>query len=74
MTKLLNMVKINPNNPRYSCIDEKYIIGKSSIENEEYDEFIFCARNTTVLNLPSFIKCIKSYAFDHCESLNTVFL
>ena len=73
-TKAFNLseIIISPNNKRYCCLDEKYIIGKSSIEKEYYDELIFAVRNIEIAFIPSFIECIKSFAFCECKLLKTI--
>lgn len=68
----LNIININPNNERYSFFDEKFIIGKSSIEQENYDVLIFCIRNIKKVIIPSFIKIIGPYAFEMCKKLKEV--
>ena len=55
--ELFNVTKIhvNPNNQRYSSIDDKYVIGKSSIEKANFDVFIFSVRNIETATIPNFI-------------------
>lgn len=40
-TSRLNKVILNSENKRYHCLDNKIIIGKSSIEQEYYDRLVF---------------------------------
>ena len=63
-TNELTTIKMSPSNPQYCCLDEKMIIGKSSIENKNYDCLIFCARNIKSITIPDSIKYICSYAFE----------
>lgn len=39
------------------------------IENDDYDDLIFCSRNIEIAKIPSFIKCIKSNSFQNCGKL-----
>ena len=68
----LNIIKINPKNKRYSFFDEKFIIGKTSIEQENFDVLVFCIRNIKTVTIPSFIKIIGPYAFEMCKKLKEV--
>ena len=58
------------NNKRYLSIDDKFIIGKSNIENEDYDVFVFACRDVNTVDLPKSIKVIESNAFYNCYALN----
>ena len=69
----VNKIIVSPNNPIYSCFGEKFVIGKSSIENDEYDVLVFCVRNIDMkVIIPSFIKRIESYSFCCCEKLSVI--
>ena len=68
----LTNISVMPRNPKFSCLDEKMIIGKSSENVEIFDELVFCVRNVQTITVPSFIKCIKSYAFEKCKQLKRV--
>ena len=59
----MSQINVDPNNPRYRCIDNKIIIGKSSLEQEDYDKFVFCARNVKTITIPDSIKYICAYSF-----------
>lgn len=63
---------ISPNNPRYSSYENKYIIGKSSIELKNFDVLFFSIRNIKFAEIPNFIKCISSCAFNLCKKLRKV--
>ncbi|KAK8897379.1 hypothetical protein M9Y10_015325 [Tritrichomonas musculus] len=71
-TENLTEIEINENNPRYSLYEDNFIIGKSSIENENYDELVFAQRSVKNVTIPSFIKRICPYAFERCNDLVTV--
>ena len=68
----LNKVKVSPENLRYRCIDDKMIIGKSSMEKENYDCLIFCVRNIKTVKIPDFIERICPYAFENCKQLQRI--
>lgn len=56
----------------YRCIDDKYVIGKSSIENDDFDVLIFCSRNVEKVTIPSYIKRIGPHAFVKCDRIEKV--
>lgn len=68
----LTTISVDPKNKRYSFFDEKFIIGKSSIEQENFDVLVFCIRNIQTVIIPSFIKIIGPYAFEMCKKLKKV--
>ncbi|KAK8871513.1 hypothetical protein M9Y10_007242 [Tritrichomonas musculus] len=69
-----NLTKINvmPNNPRYKLYENKYIIGKTSIEQENFDILVFSVRDIKVAKIPNFIEIIDQYAFSGCKYLSKV--
>lgn len=62
-TKKLTKIIVSPKNPRYCCIDEKFIYGKSNIEQLNYDILIFGVRNIESITNPIFVK--KKYVHQH---------
>ncbi|KAK8871265.1 hypothetical protein M9Y10_006981 [Tritrichomonas musculus] len=68
----LSNVNISPDNPRYSLLDKKFIVGKSIIESDIFDILVFCFRNAKFASIPSFIKYIDSYAFENCSKLRNI--
>ena len=68
---LKNILKIDvhPKNKRFSVYDGKFIIGKSKIEQENYDVLVFCVRNVEKVIIPSFIEIIESHSFENCSKL-----
>lgn len=67
ITDKLTKVKVSPDNKRYRCIDDQIIIGKSSIELDEYDELLFCSRAVKTVTIPDSIKRICPSAFEDCQ-------
>lgn len=51
--------------------DNKYILGKSSIDNDYFDVLVFSVRNINTVKIPSFIKKIEPFAFNECLSIRT---
>lgn len=72
VAKNLKHITISPKNPKYSLFDNKFIIGKSQIERDEYDVILFCFKDINILNLPTFIKVIESHSFCNCQKLNKI--
>lgn len=62
MESLIN-VKIRENNKRYKNFNDQIVIGKSDINNDNYDVLVFVSRDVKELQIPSFIKIIGSYSF-----------
>ena len=68
----LNKINVSSLNPRYSCIDEKMIIGKSSLDSLSNDYLVFCVRNIEIVKIPNYIKHICSYAFNGCKKIRQI--
>lgn len=65
-------IRVEEQNPRYKLYENMFIIGKSSIEQTNYDILVFCLRNAINVTIPSFITKIGPYSFDSCQYINTV--
>ena len=52
--------------------DDKYLIGKSDSNNDEFDNLLFVIRDIKEISIPSNIKIISSYAFENCYHLTKV--
>ncbi|KAK8896615.1 hypothetical protein M9Y10_014526 [Tritrichomonas musculus] len=65
-TSNLNNVLVSDSNPYFRANDNKYIIGKSSNEQSNFDCLIFCVRNIEK------ITNICSHAFEKCVNLTEV--
>ena len=72
-TKKLIHVDVDAGNKRYSSIGGKCIIGKSDIEQEDYDTFVFMTRDSVEVNIPSTIKIIGPHAFS-CSALASILI
>lgn len=68
----LESIKVSPNNPRYCLFDGELLIGKSSLENDNFDVIVLCVKNIKKLTIPSFIKIIGHNAFSFCSQLQTI--
>lgn len=66
-----NEIIIN-DNQLYKIYDNTFVIGKSSILNENYDVLVFCFRDIENVTIPNFIEIIGSHAFDKCKQLKEV--
>ena len=71
-TPSLTCINVMENNPRYKKYDDKFIIGKTSIEQDNYDVLVFCNRDVEIAKIPNFIEIIGSYAFNECFKLQKV--
>ena len=68
----LNDVKIMPENKRYTLYENKFIIGKSSLDKDVYDTLVFAPRGIKMVKIPDFIEIIAPYAFHKCKKLRHV--
>ena len=71
-TLMLTQIQIEPNNQRYSILNDEFIIGKSKNENENFDILVFSVRDIKNVKIPSFIEIIGPYSFDYCKQLEHV--
>lgn len=71
-TMNLNHISISEKNKRYKVIDNKVIIGKSDLNDDNYDNLIFACRDIINCTVPSYIKHISSYSFKECQRLNSI--
>lgn len=72
-TSKLNKITVSPNNPYYKSYDEdKIVLKKSRIEQQNYDCLVFCSRDFESFFVPNFIENICSYAFCNCEKLKEI--
>lgn len=70
----LNEITISPNNPNLKYLDDnhKIILGKSDENIDKFDSIVFACRDIIEITIPSFIKTIKSFAFENCKKLKNV--
>lgn len=52
--------------------ENKYLLGKSDPNNDEFDILLFASRDIEKISIPSNIRIISSYAFNYCLSLKKV--
>ena len=71
-TQKLTSISISPLNDRFMFKEDKSLIGKSDIKSDNFDILHFASRDITKINIPSNIKIISSYAFDHCKKLKEI--
>lgn len=69
----LMTVKVCPNNPLFSIYDNKLLVGKSSIEKENFDILHFCFKDVETITIPSSIEIIKQRSFAWNEKIRQVF-
>lgn len=62
----------NNNNIKYADENHNIIVGKSDINNPNFDVLIYVNKNLNTLTIPSYIKYIDSYIFDECDQLESV--
>lgn len=70
----LNEIIISPDKPNLKYLDNnhKIILGKSDENIDEFDSIVLTCRDIKEIIIPSFIKTIKSFAFENCKKLVNV--
>lgn len=71
-TPKLTKFQIISNNQKYSNYENQFIIGKSSLEIENFDLLVFSVRDIKTAKIPSFIEKIEPYAFNECRKIKNV--
>ncbi|KAK8847259.1 hypothetical protein M9Y10_019845 [Tritrichomonas musculus] len=71
---ITNLVKItiSPSNGQFIMKDDKYLLGKSDPNKDEFDILLFVRRDIKEISIPSNIKIISSYALEDCNDLTKV--
>ncbi|KAK8897947.1 hypothetical protein M9Y10_000189 [Tritrichomonas musculus] len=54
------------------CFNDQFILGKSDLDSDLFDELIFAFRGIKMAVIPPFITTISPFAFSHCTSLQSV--
>lgn len=68
----LTSIYISPDNKYYKYINNCFIVGKSDIKSDVYDDLVFARRDIRKATIPSYIKRILPYAFHYCQMLETI--
>ena len=71
-TFYLTKIEVSPDNQRYLNYEDKMIIGKTNIEENNYNCLIFCVRDIQRITIPNFIEHICSYSFDNRLQLEMI--
>ena len=71
---LEKLIKINifQSNKNYTLYQDKFILGKSSQEKENFNVLLFSFRNVEKVIIPDFIEVIGPYAFELCTKLKYI--
>lgn len=65
-------IKVIDGNTNYKSYDDKFILGKSSPEKENFDVLVFSVRNIEKVTIPDFIEIIGPFAFYDCKKLKEI--
>lgn len=71
-TKKLKEVEVNSSNPKYKNYDRNIVVGKSTIEMDDFDVLVFCNRKIKSITIPNFIQKVGPFSFDNCQILHKV--
>ena len=70
-TNYLKKIIISPSNGQYEYKENKYLICKSELSKDEFDELLFVRRAIEEFSIPSNIKIISSYSF-HFSKIKSI--
>ena len=70
--RYLTNIEISPKNEFFSLLDNKYLVKRSSKEDQVYDHLVFASRDVKYVDIPSQIKVICECAFEHCKKMEYV--
>lgn len=70
--RLTNIKIIDREEKNISFYDDSFIIGKSTLEQDDYDTLIVARKDIKTVTIPSFIKYINPHAFEHCLSIEEI--
>ena len=62
-TEKLRRIIISPFNGQFIFKEDKYLIGKSNQNNDEFDKLLFVRRDIKKISIPQNIKIIESFSF-----------
>ena len=65
-------LSLSKTNRYFKYIDEKFILGKSSLKNKEFDIFLYANSNLQNIEIPLSIKTIAPFAVKYCDNLHDV--
>ena len=63
---------ISPIHGHFTFKEDKYLLGKSEISKEEFDNLLFVRRDIKEIYIPSNITILSYYAFHQCTNLTKV--
>ena len=66
--RVLNKIIISPKNGQFMMKEEKYLIGKSDPNKDEFDKLLFGSRDIDEISLPPNIKIISPSSFHNCSN------
>lgn len=69
--KNLNKITVSKDNKKYISVDDKFVFGKSNMDQENYDIFVHCARNVTNVMIPENIEIIGTFCFNFCNQIDS---
>ena len=62
-TSNLTKIIISPSNDQFTFKEDKYLLGKTDPNIDEFDKFLFLRRDIKEISIPSNIKIISSDSF-----------
>lgn len=71
INNLTNITIFQKEERNISVFDNSFIVGKSDLNQENFDVLLFARRNIEIATIPSFIRIIAPYAFNRCKLLKT---
>ena len=68
----IGRILVSPKNHNFLSLNEKFLLGKSNPNSNEFDVIVCASNNCVDENIPDSIKIIGSYAFSKCKRLNKI--
>ena len=68
-TSKLSEILVSKSNNKFKYIDDKYLVGKTDINSDEFDNLLFVRRDADEISIPSSAIKICEGAFYNCEKL-----
>lgn len=65
-------VSVSPNNKHFTLYENQFLLFRSSLTQENFDELFFASHLIRKATIPSFIKRICSCAFNYCRQLREI--
>ena len=70
-TSKLSEILVSKSNNKFKYIDDKYLVGKTDINSDEFDNLLFVRRDADEISIPENIKIIGPFSFQY-SNISTI--